>query len=333
MRVRRERRSSLAIAFFFVFVGVMALSSVAQAQESYPSKPIRLVITTAAGGALDLVARTVAERLSESMRQPVVVDNQPAGNGSVAAGQFVNATPDGHTLMMVVDSTVTINPHLYKNLQYDAFQDFAPVSVVTRLPLILIGNPNVKAGNLRELIALAKANPGKLNYASTGIGTQLHIGMELFKLMSKTDIVHVPYRATTAATADLIGGRVELAMVGLTSAKPQVDGGRLRAFAIASQQRSSLLPDVPTMDEAGLPNLYVHSWFGMFAPAKTPQSIIDRLAAEIQKASKDPRFAGPLTKQGMQIVASSPKEMLTAMREDSKRWGDVIKATGVTINQ
>ena len=267
------------------------------------------------------------------MRQPVIIENQPAGNGSVAAGQFAKAPPDGHTLMMIVDSTVTINPHLYKNLNYDAFRDFAPVSVLTRLPLVLIGSPTVQAGNLRELIEFAKANPGKLNYASTGVGTQLHIGMELFKLMTETDIVHVPYRATTAAIADVIGGRIELVLVGLSSAKPQIDGGRLRAFGISSPQRSSLLPDVPTMDEAGLPNYYVYSWFGMFAPAKTPQHIVERLAAEIQKAAKDPRFIATLVPQGMQIVASSPQDTLTAMRNDSKRWGSVIATTGVTINQ
>ena len=333
MRATGERRSRLAIAFSCVLAGVMALSDIGYAQDAYPSKSIRLVVTTAAGGALDLVARTIAERLSESMGQAVVIENLPAGNGSVAAGQFARATPDGYTIMMVVDSTVTINPHLYKNLQYDAFRDFAPVSVVTRVPLVLVGSPSVQANDLRELIAFAKTNPGKLNYASTGIGTQLHIGMEQFKLMTRTDIVHVPYKGNTAAIADLLGGRVELALFGLSSAKPHVESGRLKAFGITSEQRSPLLPNVPTIDEAGLPNYTVYSWFGMFAPAKTPQSIIDRLAAEVQKASKDPRFAGSLTKQGMQIVASSPKDMLAAMREDSKRWGDVIKATGVTINQ
>src|SRR5437764_1301320 len=207
-----------------------ALMSPVRAQDTYPSRPIQLVVTTAAGGALDLVARTVADRLSDALHQPIIIDNQPAGNGSVAAGQFAKAIPDGHTLMMVVDSTVTINPHLYRNLSYDSFRDFAPVSVVTKLPLVLISNPAVQANNLQELIAFIKANPGKLNYASTGVGTQLHIGMEMFKLMTKTDIVHVPYRATTAAMADLLGGRIDLALIGLSSAKAQVADGKLRAY-------------------------------------------------------------------------------------------------------
>jgi tripartite-type tricarboxylate transporter receptor subunit TctC len=305
----------------------------AHAQDNYPWKPIQLVVTTAAGGALDLVARTVADGLSASMRQPIIIDNQPAGNGSVAAGQFAKAIPDGHTLMMVVDSTVTINPHLYRHLNYDPFRDFAPVSIVTMLPLMLVGNAGVPARNLQELIAYAKTNPGRLNYASTGVGTQLHIGMEMFKLLTNTDIVHVPYRATTSAMADLLGGRIDLALLGLSSVKAQVESGKLRAYAIAAPQRASLMPDISTADEAGLPGFEVRSWFGMFAPAKAPQSVIDRLAREIKKASVDPKFVAALAPQGMQIVASSPEEMAQAMHKDSKKWGDVIRQTGTTINQ
>jgi tripartite-type tricarboxylate transporter receptor subunit TctC len=311
----------------------LALMSPSRAQDTYPSRPIQLVVTTAAGGALDLVARTVADQLSDALHQPVIIENQPAGNGSVAANQFVKAVPDGQTLMMVVDSTVTINPSLYKNLAYDPFRDFAPVSVVTRLPLVLVSNPAVKANNLKELISVLKAEPGKLNYASTGVGTQLHIGMELFKLMTKTDIVHVPYRATTGAMADLLGGRIDLALIGLSSAKSQLESGRLRAYAIAASQRSSLMPDVPSADEAGLPGFEVRSWFGMLAPAKTPPAIIDKLSQAIKKASTDPKFVAALTPQGMQIIASTPDEMAQAMREDAKKWGDVIRETGVTINQ
>ena len=249
-------------------LALIAANEPAHAQDAYPSKPIQLVVTTAAGGALDLIARTTAERLTESLRQPVIIENQPAGNGSVAAGQFAKATPDGQTLMMVVDSTVTINPHLYRNLPYDPFRDFAPISLITRLSLVLVANPAVPANDLRELIAYAKANPGKLSYASTGVGTQLHIGMELFKLMTKTDILHVPYRATVTAMTDLLGGRIDLALLGLSSAKAQLENGKLRALAIAAPQRSPLIPNVPTMEEAGLPGYEVTSWFGSFAPAK-----------------------------------------------------------------
>ena len=339
MRVRSKHGvvsmdSKFKYAVVVLALGVTLLSAAsAHAQDNYPSKPIQVVVTTAAGGALDLVARTVADRLSASMHQPIIIDNQPAGNGSVAAGQFAKAVPDGHTLMMVVDSTVTINPHLYRNLTYDPFRDFAPVNVITRLPLVLVSNSSVQAHDLKELIALVKANPGKLNYASTGVGTQLHIGMEMFKLMTKTEIVHVPYRATTSAMTDLLGGRIDLALIGLSSAKTQVENGKLRAYAIAAPQRSSLMPDVPTADEAGLPGFEVRSWFGMFAPAKTPPSVIDRLSREIKKASTDPKFVEALAPQGMQIIASSPDEMAQALREDSRKWGDVIRDTGTMINQ
>ena len=267
------------------------------------------------------------------MRQPVIIENQPAGNGGIAAGQVARATPDGHTLIMVVDSTLTTNPHLYKNLSYDPFRDFTPISAVTRLPLILVVNPAVKANNVKELIALAKAEPGKLTYASTGLGTQLHIGMELFKLLTKTDILHVPYRATTGAMADLIGGRIDMALIGQSSAKAQVESGILRILGIASAERSALLPEVPTMTEAGVPGHEVSSWFGLLAPAKTPQAIVDKLAAEVKKASADPRFIATLTRQGMQVIALSPAETLAAMHADSKKWGDVIRETGTTINQ
>lgn len=322
--------------FLHLAAGATALASFAapvQAQDAYPSKPIQLVVTTAAGGANDLVARAVAERLSESMRQPVIIENQPAGNGGIAAGQVARAAPDGYTLIMVVDSTLTVNPHLYRNLAYDPFRDFTPISAVTRLPLVMVVNPGTKAANVRELIALAKANPGKLTYASTGLGTQLHVGMELFKLMTKTDILHVPYRATTGAMTDLMGGRIDMVLIGQSSAKAQVESGKLRILAIASPKRTPLMPDVPTMEEAGVPGYEVSSWFGLLAPARTPKTIVDRLAQEVKKASTDLRFIATLAPQGMQILAASPDETLAAMRADSKKWGDVITATGTTINQ
>ena len=319
-------------ATFALCLGVTASVNPARAQD-YPSKPIQLLVTTAAGGALDLIARTTAERLAESMRQPVVIENLPAGNGSVAAGQFAKAPPDGHTLMMVVDSTVTINPHLYRNLPYDPFRDFAPISLITRLPLVLVANTTVPAKNLLELIDYAKANPGKLSYGSTGVGTQLHIGMELFRLMTNTNILHVPYRATVTAMTDLLGGRIDLVLIGMSSAKAQIEAGKLRALAIASPQRSPLMPEIPTMEEAGLPGYDVASWFGSFAPAKTPPAIVDRLAREIKQAAAHPKFIAALAPLGMQIVATSPDEMAQAMRRDSEKWGKVIAETGTTINQ
>ena len=333
--MRQFRRAALRGISMSVALAVSlaALTVRVGAQDAYPSKPIRLVVTTAAGGALDLVARTTAERLSESLGQPLIIENLPTGNGSIAAGQIAKANPDGYTIMMSVDSTLTVNPHLYKNLPYDPFKDFAPVSIVTQLPLVLVTGAASKATNVRELIALAKANPGKLNYASTGIGTQLHIGMELFKLVTKTDIVHVPYRGTTGAMADLLGGRIEMVLIGQSSAKAQAEAGKVRILGIASPKRSPLMPNVPTMAEAGVPGYEVSSWFAMLAPAKTPKAIVARLSAEIKKAAQHPKFIAALTSQGMEILATTPEQMQEAMKTTSKKWGDVITATGTTINQ
>lgn len=333
MRQARRRVTSNAFVLFLLFVALNPWMGFACAQDRYPSKPIQLLVTTAAGGANDLVARAVAERLAEAMGQPVIIENQPSGNGAIAAAQVARAAADGHTLMMVVDSTLTINPHLYRNISYDPFGDFTPISIVTRLPVVLVSSNNTKADNVRELIDLAKANPGKLNYASTGIGTQLHVGMELFKLITKTDIVHIPYRATTLAMADLLGGRIDVVLIGISSVKSQYEAKQLRILAVTSPQRSALAPNVPTMAEAGVQGFALSSWFGLLAPAKTSQSVIDRLSLELKKAASDPRFIARLAPQGMEIVTTSPEEMLAEMRADSKKWGDVIAATGTTINQ
>jgi tripartite-type tricarboxylate transporter receptor subunit TctC len=327
----------LAIINSFVFsalcVGLNLFAGAAQAQDSYPSRPIRLVVTTAAGGSNDLVARAVADRLSEYLGQPVVIENQPAGNGGIAAAQVAKSTPDGHTLMFVVDSTLTINPHLYKNIQYEPFTDFTPVSLVTRAPMVVVAGTHVQANNLQELVAFAKANPGKLNYASTGVGTALHIGMELFKLVTKTEIVHVPYRATTAAMADLMGGRVDMLIITQNSVRPQMEAGKAKILAVAGPKRLPELPQVPTTAEAGVASFQVGSSFSMIAPAKTPRAIVERLAREVKKASTDPKFVATLAPQGMEIVASTPEEMLAIMQADSKKWAEVIRVTGTTINQ
>ena len=314
-----------------VLLGHCVATDNALAQQTYPTKPIQFVVTTAAGGANDLVARTVGNRLSELLQQPIVIENQPAANGSIAASQVARAAADGHTLMIVVDSTMTINPHLYGNIPYDVFRDFTPISLLTRAPVILLANSEVKANTVQELINLAKASPGKLNYASTGVGTQLHMGMELFKMMTNTDIVHVPYRATTTAMADLLGGRVDLLLASISSAKAGIDAGKLKALAIGSE-RSPMMPNVPTIAESGVPGYSVSSWFGMFGPANLPPNVMDRLSSAIRQMSTDPRFVAAMAPQAMRIVAGSPTELREAMRADSEKWADVIKRAGITIN-
>jgi tripartite-type tricarboxylate transporter receptor subunit TctC len=233
--------------------------------------------------------------------------------------------------MVVVDSTMTINPHLYGNIPYNVFQDFTPISLIVRAPVFLIANSEVKANTVQELISLAKASPGKLNYASSGVGTQLHVGMELFKMMTNTDIVHVPYRATVAAIADMLGGRIELTLTSFSSAKAGIDAGKLKALAVASE-RSPLIPGLPSIAESGVPGYSVSSWFGMFGPANLPPAVMDRLSGAIKQMSVDPRFVAAMAAQGMSVVASSPAELREAMRADSERWSGVIKRAGITIN-
>lgn len=319
------RCASLACVF------VTMLICPAGAQDAYPSKVIHLVVTTAAGGADDFVARTVAQRLSATMGRPIIIDNEPVGNGSVAAGQVARAPADGYTLMMVVDSTLTINPHLYKNTSYHVFRDFTPISIISRLPTVLLARADLPVNNIEQLIALAHVHPGKLNYGSTGVGTVLNVGMEMFKIATKTNVVHVPYRSTVGALNDLMGGRVDVMLLGIGSALNHND--KLKVLAIASAQRSPLLPTVPTIAESGVPGFSINSWFGLLGPPNLPKPIMDRLTTELKKAAVDPHFRSMFEKVGMQVVVSSPQDMRAEMEADSKKWAGVIKAIGLTINQ
>lgn len=328
----RRRDFAVHLSCASIMGGLIGLLNVpAGAEDSYPSKVIHLVVTTAAGGADDFVARTVAQRLSATMGRPIVIENEPAGNGSAAAGEIARAPADGYALMMVVDSTLTINPHLYKAIDYDVFRDFTPISIITRLPTVLLARADLPANNVQELIALAQAHPGKLNYASTGVGTVLHVGMEMFKIATKTDIVHVPYRSTPGALNDLMAGRIDLMLAGISSALNHNE--KIKVLAITASQRSPLLPSLPTVAESGVPGFSLNSWFALLGPPHLPNPVIDRLTGELRKAADDPRFRSIFEKVGMQVVVSSPQEMRAEMEADSRKWADVIKAIGLTINE
>ena len=325
-----RRVAALALAVTLLFVG--AARSIAQAEE-YPSRAIKLVLPQPPGGAIDLVSRTLGERLSEQMKQPVIVENMPGANGALAAGQVVRSTPDGYTLFMAVDTNLVVNPNLYPNLSYDQFRDFMPISVLAKVSLVLVANPKVPANNVRELIDFARANPGKLNYASIGLGTQAHLGMELFKMMTRTDINQVSYRGTAPAMTDVVAGQVDLMFTGPPSAKAMSADGKLKILAVGSKQRLGFMPDIPTVDESGVPGYELTGWFGMVAPAKTPLPVLDRLTREVRKAVADPRFSGRITDQGLEIVGSSAAEMTELMQLDTRKWAEVIKQTGARIAQ
>jgi tripartite-type tricarboxylate transporter receptor subunit TctC len=322
--------ASLLAAFLASLPASAWIAGAALAQD-YPSRPVKLVLPQPAGGAVDLVARTLGERLSEQMKQPVIVENMPGANGSLAGATVARAAPDGYTLMMAVDSNLVINPSLYSNLNYDPFRDFAPISVIARLHMVLVANPKVEASTVRELIAYAKANPNKLNYAGIGIGSAMHMGMELFKFMTKTEINHVSYRGTAPAITDVVAGVVEVMFTGPPSAKSMSEGGKLKLLGVASPQRMALIPDVPTVSESGVPGYEMGSWFGLLAPSKTPKAIVDRLSQEVARAVNDPRFADKMKAQGLQVAGSTPDEMNATMQADTKKWAELIKATGIKI--
>jgi tripartite-type tricarboxylate transporter receptor subunit TctC len=309
------------------------LSQIPAAAQDYPTRPIKLVLPQPAGGAIDLISRTLGDRLAEQMQQPVIVENQPGANGGLAAGQVARSAPDGYTLFMAVDTNLTVNPNLYPNLTYDPLGDFAPISVLTKVSLVLVANPKVPANNVRELIAYAKANPGKLNYASIGLGTQAHLGMELFKLMTKTDINMVSYRGTAPAMTDVVAGQVDVMFTGPPSAKAMSEGGKLKLLAVGGKERLALMPEVPTVDESGVPGYELVGWFGILAPAKTPALLLDRLTKEVRQAVADRRFSDKMAAQGLEVFGSTADEMLALMRADTQKWAEVIKATGAKIPQ
>ena len=297
----------------------------------YPVHAIKLVLPQPPGGAIDLIARTLGERLSEQVKQPVIVENRPGANGGLAAADVVRSAPDGYTLFMAVDTNLVVNPTLYHDLPYDPFRDFAPISILTRTELVFVANPKVPANNVRELIAYAQAHPGQLNYASIGLGTQAHLGMELFKLMTKTNIVQVEYRGTADAMTDVVAGRADVMITGPPSAKAMSEGGKLKLLAVTGTKRHPLMPQVPTIAESGVPGYDVTGWFGILAPRKTPQSVLGRLTEQVRKAVVDLRFRDRMTKVGLDVVGSTSEEMLATMRADTDKWAEVIRTTGAKI--
>jgi tripartite-type tricarboxylate transporter receptor subunit TctC len=328
-----QRVASAIVRSALACLSLVAAAATPARADDYPSKPIRFILPQPAGGAVDLIARTLGDRLSEQMRQPVIVENQPGANGGLAGGQVTRSTPDGYTLFMAVDTNLVVNPSLYPNLAYDPVRDFIPISIIAKVYLVLVARSTLEANSVQELVALAKANPGKLNYASIGLGTQAHLGMELFKLMTKTDIAQVSYRGTAPAMTDLAGGVVDVMFTGPPSAMALAAGRKVKMLAVASPQRSRLIPQVPTVQESGVGGYELAGWFGLLAPAKTPPSVVNRLTNEVKKAVADPKLKDRLTEQGLDVFGSSSEEMRAIMQSDTRKWSEVIVATGAKIPQ
>ncbi|MFD0669270.1 tripartite tricarboxylate transporter substrate binding protein [Ramlibacter sp. MAHUQ-53] len=313
-------------------LGLAALASVpafAQAQ-AYPSKPIRLIVPFAPGGTTDVLARLVGQRLTTAWGQPVVVENRAGAGATLGAEMVAKAPADGYTLLMGA-AHHTIAQNVYSKLSYHFGRDFAPVTVVAMVPNAVVVNANVPAKTIQELVALAKAQPGKLNYGSAGAGTAHHLIGEMFKLRSGTDIVHVPYKGSGPAVADLVGGQVQVMFDTVTSALPQVKGGKTRALAVTTAKRSSALPDVPALSETVLPGFDVGTWFGILAPAGTPQPIVDKLNAEIVKIINNPEVRKQLLDMGSEPVGNTPAQMAAQIKSELDAFESLVKQIKLTV--
>ncbi|MBE7522091.1 MAG: tripartite tricarboxylate transporter substrate binding protein [Burkholderiales bacterium] len=322
-------RSCVALGAAAMFCAGLLPSAPAAAQ-AYPTKPIRLVVPYTAGGSSDFVARQMAQKMSEGLGQSVVVENKPGVSGITGTEYVARSAPDGYTLALVGMTTHASNAWLYKKLPYDPIKDFAPVSVAIVSPLVLVVNPEVPAKNVQELIAYAKANPGKVNYGSAGVGNTLHLAGELFKSRANIDITHVPYKGASAAMSDLLGGRIQMMIDLVQTPLPNIQAGKLRALGTTGSQRVALLPDVPTIAEQGLPGFQFATWIGIAAPAGTPKPIVDRLYAEMVKALAMPDLQAAFAKQGMQVAPSaSPEAFAQLMKSEHDRLGELIKRAGI----
>lgn len=300
------------------------------AQSAYPNAPIKVIVPTTPGGASDIMMRQLAQKMSESMKISVLVENKPGAGNVIGSDYVAKATPDGYTLLLTYTDHV-FNPFLHPNMPYDTVKDFAPISMIGSVPLLLVTNPSVNANTASELINLAKLNPGKLNFASAGSGSSLHLAGELFKLMAKIDVEHIPYKGTTPGFVDLIGGQVQFMFPTSVSSWNHVKNGKLRALGITSSQRSPYLPNIPTVSESGLPGYEASIWYGLLAPAGTPPAIVARLNAELHKAMAHPDVKQKLAEQNFSITPSTPEEFGRKINSELDRWGKLIKEAKVKL--
>lgn len=326
-----QRRELLAAA--------LTLPAGAWAQGAWPNKPVRIVVPFAAGGTTDILARALAPELQRVFGQPFVVDNKPGAGGNTGAAEVAKSAADGYTLLMGTVGTHAINPSLYPKMPYDHVKDFAPVTLVAGVPNVLVLNPataqRLGVNSVADLVRVLKSNPGRLNMASSGNGTSIHLAGELFKSMTGTFMVHIPYRGSGPALIDLMGGSMDLMFDNLPSAIPHIRSGKLKALAVTSSQRSSALPDLPTVEEAGGPQLKgfeASSWFGLLAPAGTPADIVARIQAESAKALATPAMRERLQAQGAIPSGNTPAEFARLIDAETRKWAQVVKASGAKID-
>ena len=306
-------------------LAVFAQNAFAQA---YPTHSIRLVVPFPAGGTTDILARAAAQKLSESLGQAVVVDKRPGAAGNIGADLVAKSAPDGYTLLMGTVGTHAINPGLYAKMPYDHVKDFVPVVLVAGVPNVLAVYPAFPVNSVAELIALAKSKPGTINFASSGSGTSIHLSGELFKTMAGVDMTHIPYKGSSPALTDLMGGQVQIMFDNLPSSLPLIKAGKLRAIAVTSLKRAPALPDVPTISESGLPGFEASSWFGVLAPAGTPAPIVAKLNADVNKWLQSPEAREQLLAQGANAAGGTPEQFAAHIRAETEKWAKVVKASG-----
>ena len=299
--------------------------------QDYPSKPIRLVVPYPPGSGTDIVGRLLAQRLGESLGQQVYVDNRPGAGATIGTAFVAKGTPDGYTILMADLGPLAIGPSFYRQLPYDPIKELAPISQVAVLPFVLVVHPSVPANNVPELIALARAKSGQLNYASVGNGTAVHLATELFRQIAGIDIVHIPYKGSAPALTDLVAGRTSMMFVNVLSVRGFLESGQLRAVAIGTAERSPAMPEVPTVAESTQPNFRAGVWFGLLAPAETPRAIIDRLNAETVRVLQTPDFKAKLIEQGAESVPSSAEQFSALIQAEITKWADVIRSSGVRM--
>jgi len=310
-------------------VGALALTAGSAFAQAWPTKPIRVMVPFPPGGSTDIVARIMAQKLEKPLGQPLVVENRGGAGGTIGAAVGAKAAPDGYLLTFGSTSTHVVAPSVYQKLAYDPVKDFAPISLVAVTPYLLAVNPNVPAKNVKELVDLMKAQPGKLNYASAGVGSTTHLAMEMLKNVSRTYALHIPYNGNGPAGTALVAGQVEILFGSLPALLPMAKSGRVRALAVGTPKRSPSLPDVPTVAESGYPGFDASLWLAFFAPAGTPQAIIDRLHREIGTTLADPDTRATLDKAGAEPVTSTPAELAAMIRDGVGKYAAVVKAAGI----
>jgi len=322
-----RRRAGLALVAALA-TGALLAPALGQAQAAYPSKPIHIVVPFPPGGSTDVLARRIGDKLASAWGQPVVVDNRAGAGGTVGADYVAKSAPDGYTLLMGVTGSNAIAQALYAKLPYDVVKDFAPVSMVVSAPLVLAVNPDVKVRTAQEFLALAKSRPGGLSYGSAGNGTSMHLTGEMYKQAAGVSMVHIPYRGSAGMLTDLMSGQIQATFGDVLVLMPQIQAGKLRALAVTSKTRHPMLPDVPTLDEAGLKGFEALSWQGLFAPAGTPPEVVEKLSAEVNKAVRSPDVREYFASRGFIVEGTTPAAFKALIEAEVKKWTPIVKYSG-----